>query len=57
MLLAERALAYLQGAPVKRLGLAIAALVVIQHRQIIDAGERMGMLLAEHALARLQGAP
>ena len=56
MVLAQHTLARLQGAPVERLGLAVAALEVVQKRQIVDAGERLGMLLAERALAGLQSA-
>ena len=41
----------------KRLGLAIAALGLIQRGQIVHAGKRIGMLLAEHPLAGLQRAP
>ena len=45
MLLAEHALAFLQRALIKRLGLAVAALVVIKGRQIVDAYKRSGMIL------------
>ena len=56
MLLAEHALAGLQRALIERLGLAIAALGLIQRRQIVHACKRIGMLLAEHPLAGLERA-
>ena len=56
MLLAEHPLAGLERALVERLGLAIAALGLIQLRQIVHACERIGMLLAEHPLAGLERA-
>ena len=56
MLLAEHALAGLERALIERLGLAVAALGLIQQRQIVDACERVGMLLAEHPLSGLERA-
>ncbi len=50
MLGPERAPAARERALQQRLGLRIATLGIIQHRQIADAWERSGILLAQHAL-------
>ena len=39
---------------IERLGLAVAALALVEHRQVVEAGERVGMALAQHLAAELQ---
>ena len=46
----------LEGAAVEGLGLAITPGGPIEKREVVEAGEGVGMLRAEHALARLEGA-
>ena len=51
---AEHLAAELQRLAVKRFGLAIPALALIQPGQVVHAGERVGMARAEHLAAELQ---
>ena len=55
MLLAEDLAAERQGLRIERLGLAIAPLALVQQRQVVHAGEGVGMLLAEDLAAERQG--
>jgi hypothetical protein len=45
--LAEGLAAELESACVERLGLAVAALALVEDRHVVEAGERVGMALAE----------
>ena len=46
-----------QRPPVKRLGLGVLALVVVQLRQAVEAGSHLGMLRPPDFLIDRQGAP
>ena len=56
MLFAQDPLTGLKGALVQRLGLPIAPLTSIQAREIVDAGEGVGVLFAQDPLIGLEGA-
>ena len=51
----EHLAAALQGLRVERLGLAVAALALVEHGQVVEADEGVGMVLAQHLAAELQG--
>ena len=41
----------------ERLGLAVAALALVESRHVVEAGERVGMGVAEGLAAELEGRP
>ena len=56
MLRAERLLADGEGAFVQRLGLGIAALRLVEHREVVETGADIRVLRAERLLADGEGA-
>lgn len=57
MVLAQGLLEDLQGAPVKRLGLRVAALVAVEIPQVVERRDDFGMVVPERLLPDPQGAP
>ena len=55
MALAQHLAAELQRLLVERLGLAVAALALVEDGQVVEAVERVGVALAQHLAAQLQG--
>ncbi len=56
MLRSKDQLVGLQRTPKEGLGLGVVTLFIQQYRQVVQAGERVGMLRPQHSLAALQGA-
>ena len=57
MVVAEDSAAFLQRRPEQGLGLGVAALGVVEPREVVEANERIRMVVAEDGAAFLQHRP